>query len=569
MAILERLSVRRILGASGAVIACVALLPAAGIAQSSSKPFTASFSPPATFVPGAASTWHYTITDADHNGVPSNQPLGSAHITIPNAWSVTGVSAAGPTGTTWTADVNAGLIEVDAATQGDRLAGGQSVTVAITATAGCAAPSPSAWPIAVKQSNNFLGTGNDFALDGAIPTLTTSASAGPLGSFTISTSPSPETAGQGFTVTATAFDTCNKVKTDYAPAGLTPTGTLDNSATAPAGDTVSPSYDAFTWSQGVGTATVVPKKEETGRTVTITDGATTATSLPFAVNPGPVAPKFANEPGDSQVSSTIFSNVATGTLVSVNVADAYGNPALDGTTVSMTSSPTGLSGSTSARTTGGVATFGNMSIGSLGTYTLTAQVGNASDTSPPFNIVAALKVCDGVTKCTASASNGNQSADTSMASSTNTPFAGGVVLESTFENVPASCSNFTPIPGTVGTEVQVTTSTDFSQTQPAFTITFTIPKATLKAAGLSTLGAAQFDLCLGAKRLDGGVGGWVTASGSLATLVNGLYWGIVPNASNSLPANNPFISSQHKDGAGNLVIVLVKPYPWDGLGFAG
>ena len=85
-------------------VAAAAVVTAAGISVSS-KPFTATISP-ATFVPGGSGTWHYTIKDADHNGVPSSQPLGSAHISIPHGWTVTSVSAAGPPGTTWNAGVN-------------------------------------------------------------------------------------------------------------------------------------------------------------------------------------------------------------------------------------------------------------------------------------------------------------------------------------------------------------------------------------------------------------------------------------------------------------------------------
>ncbi len=47
----------------------------------------------------------------------------------------------------------------------------------------------------------------------------------------------------------------------------------------------------------------------------------------------------------------------------------------------------------------------------------------------------------------------------------------------------------------------------------------------------------------------------------------GLYWGVVPDQSSGLPAGNPYIASRGKAGAGNLVIVLVQPYPWDAYGY--
>ena len=464
---------------------------------------------------------------------------------------------------------------MDARTQNDRLAGGEAVALTISANATCSASSPAAWPIAVKQSNQFLGAGNDFTLDGAIPALTASGSGGPLSSFSVTTSPSPATAGQPITVTATAYDTCGQVKSDYiGPVGLTPTGTLGNSAKAPAGDSTAPSYGQFgTWTRGTATASVTAKKAETGQTITVTADSRTGTSASFTVQPAtPLFPAFANQPSDAQVSSTIYSNVLTQAPVTVAVADVYGNPAPDGTSVSMTG-PAGLMGTLTRTTSSGVASFGDLSLATLGSYQLTAQVGIQSTTSATFQVVVALRICDGKNTCDAPASspNGKQSADTTISAATGTTFQGGVVLESTFSSAPDGCAGFDPIPNTQGSYVQVATSTgNLATSRPSFTITYTFPKATLKAAGLDNFGAAHFNLCLGAKRLDGGAGAWTTKSGALAVLeADGFYWGIVPDPSSSLPANNPYIAAKKKTGAGDLVIVLVKPYPWDGWGFGG
>jgi hypothetical protein len=554
------------------VAAAAAIVTAAGISVSS-KPFTATISP-ATFVPGGSGTWHYTIKDADHNGVPSSQALGSAHISIPPGWTVTSVSAAGPPGTAWNAVVNTSAnpaqIELGANTQSDRLAGGGALDVTIQASAGCGAASPSVWPIVVKQSNQFLGNGNDFFLDGSTPALTASGSSGPLGSFNVTTSPSPATAGAPITVTARAIDTCGNPKLDYVgPAGLAPTGNFSASSIAPAGDTVDPSYGQFgQWTSGSATATVIAKKAETGRTVTVTADSATGTSLPFNVVPGTLYPSFVNQPGDAQVSSTIYSDVVAQTPVTVAVADVYGNLAPDGTNVSMTATAA-LKGTNPEPTSGGTATFGDLSIGTINTYQLTAQVGDQSATSNAFEVVFNLAICDGKNSCNSPASNGKQSANSTITSASGTTFQGGVVLESSFIASANKCASFNQIPGTVGTEVKVRSSGNLSTSQPTFTITFTVPKATLKAAHLDNLGASQFNVCLGAKRLDGNSGAWTDASGHPAVFdpQTGFYWGIVPGASNSLPAGNPYIASQHKDGAGNLVIVLVKPYPWDGWGY--
>ena len=414
---LRRAFLFRLVGAAAAVVALTAVLAAASVAVGT-KPFTATMSP-TTFVAGGSGNWQYTITDADRSGTPSNQPLGSARITIPAGFTVTGVSAAGPPGKVWTASLNAapGQFEVDARTQNDRLAGGQSVVVTISATATCSASSPAAWPIAVKQSNQFLGSGNDFSLDGTIPVLTTAAgAAGPLGGFSVTTSTSTATAGVPFTVTATALDVCNRVKGDYVgPAGLTPTGTLGSSPKAPPGDSTAPSYGQFgTWTGGSATASVTAKKAESGQTVTVTADSRTGTSPSFSVQAATLFPAFANQPADAQASSTIFSDVLTQAPVTVLVADVYGNTAPDGTSVSITG-PAGLKGTLTRATSSGVASFGDLSVGTIGSYQLTAQVGSQQTSSATFQVVVALRICNGNT-CDAPASspNGKQSADTTI-----------------------------------------------------------------------------------------------------------------------------------------------------------
>jgi hypothetical protein len=601
----ERRFLVRLTAASVALVAVAAILPAAGI-STSSKPFTATFLPPATFTPGGSGTWDLIIKDADHNGVPSSQPLGSAHITIPAAWTVNSVSAVGSSGSHWNASVNAatGQIELGAQTQNDRLTGGQSVDLTIKASTLCAALSPAQWPIAVKQSNNFLGSGNDFFLDGSTPALTAAAGAGTLAGFKVTVDKAVETAGVPFQVTATPQDSCKQQVMNYSPsaqAQVVLNGTLGQSTKAPNVadqrlNTVDPYYGGFTWANGVGTATVVAKKAESNQTVTITvtdpapgNGSGVGTSDAFSVQPNPdLLPAFANQPGDAQVSNTIYNDIAASppTNITVSVADAWGNAAPDGTNVSMTASnvltnaqQAFKNGSTNPEaTSSGVATFDNLSLAVTGTYTMTATVVSSSESTPSnqFEVVQNLAICDGKNNCNSPAGNGNQSANTNINSVAGTTFQGGVVLESSLiaNPSPAACSTpghpFTPIPGTSGMEAKVRQSGNLSTSQPTFTITFTVQKSVLKAAQLQNLGASQFDICLGAKRLDGVNSAWTTTTG-LATFdpATGYYWGIVPNGPGGLPPNNPYISSEHKDGAGNLVIVLVKPYPWDGAWYGG
>ena len=134
-------------------LATVAAVTFAGPGMSASaKPFAATISP-THVAAGSTSGFSYTITDATspaNGSVPSNQPLGSAQIVIPDGWTVgatmTAVAQAADgtvLGTSWTPTLTStGRIEVDANTQSDRLAGGQRLVLTFTATAPAACAGP-------------------------------------------------------------------------------------------------------------------------------------------------------------------------------------------------------------------------------------------------------------------------------------------------------------------------------------------------------------------------------------------------------------------------------------------
>jgi hypothetical protein len=316
----------------------------------------------------------------------------------------------------------------------------------------------------------------------------------------------------------------------------------------------------------------------TGNAATSTFLATSAngksgTSNPVTIAPGILIPAFSAQPGPAKVSTTIYHDPATSAFVTVSVADISGNKAPDGTTVTMTG-PAGLQGHTSRTTTGGVATFDDLSLGAIGTYQLTAQVTTTTPTgavartatSDPFQVVSDLAVCTG-NSCHVTGKNAGENSDATITAG-GTAFQ-SVVFTTTFTAAPNGCdpTQFSQIPGTIGNVVE-TVSGNLTQSQPTFTITYTIQKSVLKAANLDKLGASQFDVCLGAKRLDGGTDGWIDKFGNTTTAdPTGTHWGVVPNASNQLPLTNPFVAQKKKDGAGDLIIVLVVPFPWDPAGY--
>jgi hypothetical protein len=300
-------------------------------------------------------------------------------------------------------------------------------------------------------------------------------------------------------------------------------------------------------------------------TLTATQGAISGTTAnSFKVIAGPLAPSFGAQPADTQVSQVIYSDQATKAPVTVMVADAYGNPAPNGTPVMLTA-PATLAGTLSEPTTAGVASYSDLSLPATGTYQLTAQAVGQQKMSDPFQVVTHLQICIGVSCSTGDVGNGSQTSNTTITAG-GTAFQ-SLVLTTNFAGVAPPvgvCNGFTPIPGTSGAQIEVE-GTDVAASQPSFKITLTVTKATLKAAGLGNLGAAQFDICLGAK---GGNAPWIGKSGkAVFDQATGLYWGVVPDQSSSLPATNPYIISKNKTGSGNLVIVFYKPFPWDGWGY--
>jgi hypothetical protein len=127
---------------------------------------------------------------------------------------------------------------------------------------------------------------------------------------------------------------------------------------------------------------------------TATDGSVTVASSNITVTPAAAAHVvIAPLPISATAGATIPS-------ISVTVTDAFGNPVADNLNVSLSiaSGPAGgaLTGTATTKTSGGLATFGNISLKKAGAYVLKAVCGSASATSSPITInpaaVATLKI---------------------------------------------------------------------------------------------------------------------------------------------------------------------------------
>jgi hypothetical protein len=188
-------------GVAAALIALVAsAFAAGGFAATTTKPFKVDVSPHSVAA-GSSTDFTATITNE-----ASPQQLGSANVTAPTGFTVTGASILSkPAGTSPTATQVGNVVQLrnlalPAGPQG-------VVTVTITATAPCTAPvGGSPWAVTAKQSNDYNGPpGNDFVLDTAASNLTigvTGAGGCHLNFFT-----EPADAAINTTITSTPFNT--------------------------------------------------------------------------------------------------------------------------------------------------------------------------------------------------------------------------------------------------------------------------------------------------------------------------------------------------------------------------
>jgi hypothetical protein len=123
-----------------------------------------------------------------------------------------------------------------------------------------------------------------------------------------------------------------------------------------------------------------------------------------------------------------------------------------------------------------------------------------------------------------------------------------------------ACEGFAPAPGSAGVSVDVRPLTDLTQ------VTITLDKSIVNA--FPENGVAHFNVCFGGINLDHPGTAFPTKPGTpAAVLIDGLYWGILPDCSGT--PTTPCVASRNKTGSGNAVIVFDVPNPWDLKGYTG
>jgi hypothetical protein len=280
---------------------------------------------------------------------------------------------------------------------------------------------------------------------------------------------------------------------------------------------------------------------------------------------------FATQPANAQVGKTITSvaDDPTGDPVKVEVHDGSDQLITTATgTVTLTpsSNSSSFSGTTSSLS-GGAATFPSLKSSATGTYTLIASASGfaSSDPSDEFVISDFGTVCPaGDTTCTGSAASGDKKTKASVTSTTGgTGFPTDTTLEITMlaPDLPdGACEGFAPAPGSAGVSVDVRPLTDLTQ------VTITLDKSIVNA--FPENGVAHFNVCFGGINLDHPGTAFPTKPGTpAAVLIDGLYWGILPDCSGT--PTTPCVASRNKTGSGNAVIVFDVPNPWDLKGYTG
>ena len=320
----------RLLALTSLGLVFAALFASAATPQSTGT-YTASISPAS-----ATASNNQSFTIVITNTSAGTEPLGSVNVTAPSL----GVNSIGavtavtePAGKTWTATVfgsPSDTIKLRAADLASTLAPGEQITASGSARF-CTAGS-STWTTAAKESIDFSGA-EDLTISGSEPPLTVNAGAGPISTFSLSTSPTTVAAGDASNLTITAKDTCGNTADSYVGthnltfggASASPNSTqptVSDNAGTPQNFGTSTSID---FASGVATVSganngVMKLYKVESPNITVTDGTySTGSPLAMTVNPGPLDHFAVSNPG-TQTAGTSFN-------VTVGAEDLYGNAA--------------------------------------------------------------------------------------------------------------------------------------------------------------------------------------------------------------------------------------------------
>lgn len=382
------------------VLSTLVAIPA--IAAASKKNYTASFDS-TNATAGTQVTKSLTLANARS----SNQSFASARVKIPSGFMIVGTPTLTVPGTkvwqTPIVNLTTGKIELQSgagSTSANAIAPGEAIVVSITATVPCAT-GPGEWTTQVKQSNDFSGNNNDFAISGNQPSLTVSGSCANKISFVDGAAPSNTTAGGA--MSQVKVYVTNAADVPLNGNVVTLTGDIQNSGTV----------TSTTGTDGIavfGTIRVSQTPKASASLVATEAGGQSAAGN-FAITPATVA-------FDQQPTLTKF-NATIAPAVSVRVSD--GTNGIEGVpvTLSIGTNPAGgilagpgvVQGEVTVDTgSDGVATFSGLSIGpnesvTSSGYQLLASIDSGTVLSDAFAISNTIAAnCD---PCTATFDGGS------------------------------------------------------------------------------------------------------------------------------------------------------------------
>jgi hypothetical protein len=259
------------------------------------------------------------------------------------------------------------------------------------------------------------------------------------------------------------------------------------------------------------------------------------------------------QPAATAVNATITSSVGSqGGPVKVEIMDQSGlvTNAKAAITVAITANPGSgkLSGTTTVNTSGGVASFSNLSINKPGFgYTLTATSrGMNAATSAGFNIWGSLQQCS-ATPCSASEASATTMGTVSTSSATGQFLGIGVGVG----GASYSCGgSYQPVSDPVSFEVLSTTGAGQSA---LFSVALRIDKSKVQSSGHT--GASTWQICYASPTTSPfasqpGTEGTATIGG-----VN-FNTGLLTDCSNTAPMA-PCVQARNKDNAGDVIVTFL------------
>jgi hypothetical protein len=261
------------------------------------------------------------------------------------------------------------------------------------------------------------------------------------------------------------------------------------------------------------------------------------------------------QPAGTAANATITSRFnSQGGPVKVEVLDASGVLVTNGKaaiTIAIAANPGGgtLSGTKTLNTSGGVASFSNLSIDKHGFgYTLTATSrGMNAATSADFDIWGSLQQCS-TPPCSAS-----QSSATTMGT-VSTPSTGQVVLGAGLGGVSYDCAgNYHPLSDPFSFDV-LDSSSGAAQPDAQFTVVLRIDKSVVQSS--THPGASTWQICYASTVWPN----WpmTTRPGTSGTAMIGgvtFFTGLLPDCSVTPVA--PCVQARTKDNAGDVIVTFL------------